>query len=153
MKESVGFTVSLNIMVVFITIVVAFLSFALIYFKSYKVSNMITSAIEKYEKYDTNSIREINRNLSSIGYNIRNISCDNMIVESSVDRNRCDIVSDNNGRGRNGYCVYLCNETGGEYYYYKIRTNMMINIPIINNFLDIPIWANTNRLYNFTIIR
>ena len=46
MKESIGYTVSLNIMIVFITIIVAFLCAALIYFKSNKVSNIITSSIE-----------------------------------------------------------------------------------------------------------
>ena len=43
MKESVGYTVSLNIMIVFITIVVAFLCAALIYFKSNKAGNVITN--------------------------------------------------------------------------------------------------------------
>jgi hypothetical protein len=51
MKESIGYTVTLNIMIVFITIIVAFLCAALIYFKSNKVSNIITSGIEKYEEY------------------------------------------------------------------------------------------------------
>ena len=40
-------------------------------------------------------------------------------------------------------------EIDGEYYYYKIRTNMMFNIPIIHDVLDIPIYSNTNRLYDF----
>ena len=62
MKESIGYTVSLNIMIVFITIIVAFLCAALIYFKSNKVSNIITSGIEKYEGYNDTSIKEISMN-------------------------------------------------------------------------------------------
>ena len=65
MKESIGYTVSLNIMIVFITIVVAFLCAALIYFKSNKASNIITSAIEKYEEYGTEAQNEINMQLTS----------------------------------------------------------------------------------------
>lgn len=153
MKESIGYTVSLNIMIVFITIIVAFLCAALIYFKSNKVSNVITSAIEKYEGYNSSAIAEINRNLSSLGYGSRSISCDTSVTDKGAYN--CELVND----GTRGYCVYACYEEDnkdasgkykGEYYYYKIRTNMMITIPIINDMLDIPIYSNTNRLYNFS---
>ena len=62
---------------------------------------------------------------------------------------QCNLVSDENGDGRNGYCVFECYESNGEYYFYKIRTNMMLNVPIIHDVLDIPIYSNTNRLYIF----
>lgn len=154
MKESIGYTVSLNIMIVFITIIVAFLCAALIYFKSNKVSNVITSSIEKYEGYNSSAIAEINRNLSSLGYGSRAISCDSPITDEGA--HSCKLVND----GTRGYCVYACYEEDsfdvtsleytGEYYYYKIRTNMMITIPIVQDILDIPIYSNTNRLYNFS---
>ena len=51
MKESVGYTVTLNIVIMFIIIVFAFLSAALIYFKSNKVSNVVINSIEKYEGF------------------------------------------------------------------------------------------------------
>ena len=76
MKESIGYTVTLNIMIVFITIVVAFLCAALVYFKSNKVSNIITTAIEKYEGYSTSSINEIALKLKSLGYGSHSINCD-----------------------------------------------------------------------------
>jgi len=161
MKESVGYTVTLNIMIVFITIVVAFLCAALIYFKSNKVSNVITTSIEKYEGYNTSSINEINMNLSSLGYNSMSINCDSTVTDKGARRIQalnnshnvdadglCKLVSNSNGQGSRGYCVYLCMENV-DYYYYKIRTNMMINIPIINDLLNIPVYSNTNRLYNF----
>ena len=68
------------------------------------------------------------------------------------------MISAENAQGEIGYCVYVCYEEDsfdsngiykGDYYYYKIRTNMMLNVPIINDMLDIPIYSNTNRLYNF----
>lgn len=152
MKASVGYTVILNIIIIFITIIVAFLCAALVYFKSNKVSNVITSAIEKYEGYTTDAVNEINRNLTSLGYGSHSISC-GAVTDDSADK--CELKSD----GSRGYCVYICyeedkydpvsSEYQGEYYFYKIRTNMMINIPIINDILDIPIYSNTIRLYNF----
>ena len=155
MKESIGFTVSLNIMIVFITIIVAFLCAALIYFKSNKASNIIISAIEKYEGYNNLSIAEINRNLSSLGYVSRAIKCENKVADDGAVS--CELIQE----GTRGYCVYACYEEDnfedgdgvkkykGEYYYYKIRTNMMFTMPLIHEILDIPVYSNTNRLYNF----
>ena len=150
MKESVGYTVSLNIMIIFITVIIAFLCAALIYFKSNKVSNVIINSIEKYEGYNDLSISEINRNLTSLGYNRKEIKCATSVTEKINSTTlTCKLTTLNAGRGSSGYCVYECFEPGGEYYYYKTRTNMMINIPIIHDILDIPIYSNTNRLYDF----
>ena len=151
MKESVGYTVTINIIIIFITIIFTFISAALIYFKSNKVSNIITTAIEKYEGYNISAINEINRNLSSMGYGSRSIAgkCTDSVIDETDSDGYCSIVSNQNGDGRNGYCVYECYETNGEYYFYKIRTNMMLNVPIINDILDIPVYSNTNRLYKF----
>ena len=151
MKESVGYTVSLNIMIIFITIIIAFLCAALVYFKSNKVSNVIINSIEKYEGYNDLSISEINRNLTSLGYNRKAIKCATSVSDKMDSKTTitCNLTTLNAGRGSSGYCVYECFEPGGEYYYYKTRTNMMINIPIIHDILDIPIYSNTNRLYNF----
>ena len=163
MKESIGYTVSLNIMIVFITIIVAFLCAALIYFKSNKVSNVITSAIEKYEGYE-DAQNEINMQLSSLGYGSHSIEAkcrrETEILDEGAASGKCNLLGDEfvNAQGQKGYCVYSCFEEDnfdadgkyqGEYYYYKIRTNMMVTVPILNDFLDIPIYSNTNRLYNF----
>lgn len=140
MKESVGYTVTLNIVIMFIIIVFAFISAALVYFKSNKLSNIIVDSIEKYEGYNKYAIEEINMKLSSLGYNVNSINCD-----KTINNNKCKII--NESSKEKGYCVYECNE--GDYYYYRIRTNMMLNIPIINDLLNIPIYSNTNRLYDF----
>lgn len=149
MKESVGYTVTLNIVITFIIIVFAFLSAALIYFKSNKVSNVITETIEKYEGYNTYAINEIDTKLSSLGYNKKQVNCEkyyNKIGDKEKTKCSGSLID-----GKDGYCVFVCREMfdGECYYYYKISTNMMINIPIINNILDIPIFSNTNRLYDF----
>ena len=152
MKESVGYTVTLNIVITFIIIVFAFLSAALIYFKSNKVSNVITETIQKYEGYNTLAQNEIEMKLSSIGYNRKSVNCKkyyNRIGEN--ERTNC---SDSLSTGVDGYCIFVCDElyNGEPYYYYKISTNLMLNIPIINDLLDVPIFSNTSRLYDFSII-
>ena len=148
MKESVGYTVTLNIAITFIIIVFAFLSAAIIYFKSNKVSNVVANSIEKYEGFNALSEDEIISQMTSLGYNSNRITCSNSI-RSNKGIN-CSFASDTVGKGESGYCVYLCdtrNDNG--YYYYIIRTNMMINIPIINNILNIPINTYTNEIYDF----
>lgn len=153
MKESVGYTVTLNIIIIFLVVIFTFLSATLIYFKSNKISNNITNSIEKYEGYNNLSEEEILIKLSSIGYNVNKINCSDTVKASNKNSTVCNLVKNdrskeiNSAEGSNGYCVYLCDE--GDYYYYKIRTNMMLNIPIINNLLNIPIFSNTNRLYDF----
>ena len=151
MKESIGYTVTLNIVITFIIIVFAFLSAALIYFKSNKVSNVITETIEKYEGYNVYAKNEIDAKLNSLGYDKKTVNCTkyfNRIGDS--EKNNCEIL-DNTQAGVDGYCVFECRELFNNewYYYYKISTNMMLNIPIINSLLDIPIFSNTNRLYDF----
>ena len=149
MKESIGYTVTLNIMIVFITIVVAFLCAALIYFKSNKVSNIITTTIEKYEGYNVTAINEINIKLSSIGYGSRSIACAQSVTDETAVNDTCNIENISTA-GISGYCVYKCMEKeNSDYYFYKIKTNMMMSIPIIHEIVDIPIYSNTNRLYNF----
>ena len=147
MKESVGYTVTLNIVITFLVIVFAFLSAALIYFRSNKVSNVITDAIEKYEGYNSHSIAEINTKITSLGYSSRRIDCGDGVSDNGA-RGTCETVTLDGANP--GFCVYLCKDKkDSSYYYYKIRTNMMINIPIINDLLDIPIYSVTNRMYDF----
>ena len=155
MKESIGYTVSLNIVITFIVIIFAFLSAALIYFKSNKVSNVITETIEKYEGYYGAEV-EIQTKLTSLGYNRKSVNCQKY-YNRIRDKENCPLPLNQNGSnygltsGSDGYCVFMCSELYDDeyYYYYKISTNLMFNVPIINDILDIPIFSNTNRLYDF----
>ena len=135
MKESIGYTVTLNIVIVFIVVIFAFLSAAIIYFKSNKISNVIMNSIEKYEGYNSLSKSDITLQMESLGYNKSKITC-------ATDK--CTLLND----GKDGYCVYEC-DGNEDYYYYKVRTNMSINIPIINDLLNIPVYSNTNYIYNY----
>ena len=148
MKESVGYTVTLNIIITFIIILFAFLSATLIYYKSNKVSNVITTSIEKYEGYNNFSVSEIQSQMNSLGYSSNSMEelCGRRTIIN--DENvRCTLTDMDAGRGINGYCVYECIE--GDYYYYRIRIRAQFNVPIINELIPIPIYSNTNRLYDF----
>ena len=156
MQESVGYSVTINIIITFIVIVFAFITAALIYFKSNKVGNIITESIEKHSGYNLLSQAEINSKLTSIGYNKRKVACPAIANCSSVI-NPGEVFYSGYDSRNDGYCVYICFESEvskpelcSEYYYYKVRTNMFINVPIINNIVDMPIYSETNRMYNFS---
>ena len=119
-------------------------------FVLHKVNNIVTNSIEKYEGYNSLSDNEINRNLESVGYNATNVSCKNSVKDAHDSDGMCYLAEKVGGKKEypKGACIYYC-EKNGEYYYYKIRTYMPINIPIINDILPLFVYSSTNEMYNF----
>ena len=156
MKESIGYSVTINIVITFKLIVFSFLASSVVYYKTNKAKNVIVDAVQKYEGYNKSAKTEILRKLSGIGYSSRAIKCESKMSGKSAfysnTATNCTFVdpdgaSVNNNRG---FCVYKCIDTGKEdYYYYKVRINMMINIPVVGDILDIPIYSNTDRIFDF----
>ena len=154
MKESIGYSVTINIVITFIIIIFAFLSSAIVYFKSNKASNIIVDAVQKYEGYNSAAEAEIRKKLKDLGYGSHAINCSQTIEGNSDYVAGSKVICTFEPKGakpniNDGYCVYKCIDNS-DYYYYKIRTNMMINIPIVGDMLDIPIYSNTDRIYNFS---
>ena len=111
----------------------------LIYYKSNKVGNLITDSIEKYSGFNELTMNEVDKKLESIGYNKTSINCGTI--------SGCTVQFEDSTKNK-GYCVYMC-EARENYYYYKIKTNMMINIPIINDLLNASIYSSTGNIYDF----
>lgn len=156
MRESIGYSVTINIVITFIIIIFAFLASAIVYFKTNKASNIIVDTIQKYEGYNITAKNEITRKLASLGYGSHSINCAETLSTQSAYyakvKSSCTYVDPKgaNPKSNSGYCVYMCIDDGvEEYYYYKVRVNMMINVPIIGDFLDIPIYSNTDRIFDF----
>lgn len=151
MNESVGYTVTINIIITFIVIVFVFLSNVLIYYKSNKVGNLIVDSIEKYSGFNNLSKNEIDANLNSIGYNKTKINCPKFVEEkNSTNCPLVDKFGENEiDTSNQGYCVYVCQDSGSEYYYYKVKANMIINIPIINNLIHGSVFFATRSIYDF----
>ena len=140
MKESIGGTASLNIALTFIAIVFAFLAASLSYYKAFKVNNIITNSIEKYEGFNDLSINEINIQLNSIGYQRYSSNCSNT---RNFKGNKFNLVNDN----IDGVCIYFYNDDSSKMYQYGITTYMTINLPIVSEFIKIPINTVTNMIY------
>ena len=145
MNESIGYTVTINIIITFIIIIFVFISNVLIYYKSNKVGNIIVDSIERYSGFNDEAKSEIERKLFNIGYNKTNIDCRRPIPTDCTLYREVDTKT-------NGYCVYLCeivDATRPGYYYYKVKANMIINIPIINEIINGTVFSSTKNMYNF----
>ena len=136
MKESISYTFLLNIMIAFIVVSFCIIAGILSYSKSFRVNSKIANAIELYEGYNEKSLSEITRATSNLGYGVRNVNCPKKGGQDAVVN-------------ENGYCLYRFDDANN-YYSYGIITYMQFDIPVISNFLKIPIYSKTEKIYNFS---
>ena len=160
MRDAIGGSVNLVIIVVFMLLVSGYLAFNINYTKAFKVKNKIISAYEEYDgKCDTSNTscgKQIKKYMKEIGYNVRPMN------KSDIDKYYADNVA---GAGVTSACTNVstavtgtsycsvCPDgdycairvldkkvvTGGheEYYvYYKIVTRVTMDIPIINKVMS-----------------
>lgn len=141
MKQGVGFSVTINIIAIFIVVTFAFLVTTLNYYKAYKVNNAISDSIEKYEGYNDLAITEINKKLTSLGYVNGKKGCSNNSKYGTLVQNDSSF----------SYCVYEqgLNEKTGKFKY-VIITYLNFDIPIINTTLNLPVKTTTEPIYYFS---
>lgn len=131
MRQSVGMSQQLNIIIIFILIVFALIAASLSYYKAFKVNNVIVNSIEKYEGYNELSKEEISNGLITLGYQ-KNNECSSKPYK---DESKTEKIS--------GYCVNYKSTNNG--YYYDITTYMYIDLPIID-IIKIPVKSSTKRM-------
>ncbi|MCI8445121.1 MAG: hypothetical protein HFG15_01655 [Bacilli bacterium] len=140
MKQSIGSVFLYNIIIVFIILIFAFLSATISYSKAFRVNSKIMNYIERYEGYNTEAIREINRDLNTIGYRRGNSN------KCASSKNGGTLVT--NGDNQYKYCVYRF-EIDSRHYSYGVLTYMDMDIPIISQNLEIPVYSKTDKIYKF----
>lgn len=146
MKQSIGYTQTLNIMIVFIMIVFMFIFAMVNFYKAYKINNNIVSSIEKYEGYNNLSENDISVRLERLGYDDSSIYC--YENNGGCTLVKTDTGSVSNASGERGYCVYYCDD-GNNYYHYRVATNMFINVPIVRTIIPLKVYSSTETLYDF----
>lgn len=134
MRDAFGGVTSLVIIVVFLVLVSGYLAFNVSYTKAFRVKNRIISLYEQYEGEQcyTNGSSDCNKKIqeymNQLGYNPGTISC----------------PAGANVKKYNGYCVEKfeiekIDDTSlddmKKRAYYKIVTQIQIDIPIINKIL------------------
>ena len=134
MRQSIGMSQQLNIMIIFILIVFALIAASLSYYKAFKVSNTIVNSIEKYEGFNDKSKKEIENNLKSLGYQqgIKECASDFPNTEGTITTY--------------GYCVNeVAKEEESVDYSYDVVTYMTIDMPIID-MIKIPVKFSTKKI-------
>jgi hypothetical protein len=148
MKKAIGGTFLLNIIIFFILLVFAFLIGMISYNKAFKVNTRIADFIEKNEGYNQLAKSEIDRFLSTIGY-------EKDISRNCPATNGAVLVSGSGGKS-SGYCVYehkviergLDGKNYISYYYYTVTTFLYLDLPVVNR-VAAPITSESEHIYNF----
>ncbi len=136
MREAIGSSLLLSVVVVFVGLIILFFVNILSYSKAYKAKNRIIEIIEKYETYsesnsESSELNEIKQSLQDMGYQTG--ECKN---EDSKD---------NIANSGYKYCVYRIDEEGGTYYY-KVKTYVQFYFPIIGELFNPPVQSETKIL-------
>lgn len=131
MRQSIGMSQQLNIIVIFILVVFALIAASLSYYKAFKVNNVIINSLEKYEGYNSLSEKEIEIGLKSLGYQKIN-GCLSRPYEDQTKK-----------INTNGYCVNYKENNNG--YSYQVVTYMYIDLPVVN-VIKVPVKSNTKRM-------
>ena len=140
MKAATGNALLMNIIIVFLVVVLGVLVTSITYTKAFRIKNRIVEIIENYEgDFDNHedAIRSsITNNLSNVGYRLKGTST-------------CRTLSDGTTVYVEGndyyYCIYRY--VTGRGYYYKVMSYMYLDLPVINNVVNIPVYGETKVFY------
>ncbi len=155
MKESTGAVSAIYVVIFFVVIMFGFIISTLSYYKSYKINNSLTAAIEDYGGFNSKSKEEIEKRLTSYGYTRGDVKCndaDGSLVGIN-DSGEVIFPATNDSKGYKGYCVYIINDktsdTGVEYEYYsyKVTTSMTLDFGLFNFNLPIKMSSHTSTMY------
>lgn len=151
MKAATGNAMLINIMIVFIVIVLALIVTSISYTKAYRVKNRIVDIIEKHNgNFSSDEItNEINDNLKKIGYryNTGQYTCPTGTNRSPLTPNQTGITfSEETYHGNDYlYCIYAYSTNRGKYY--KVIAYMYFDIPVVGNYINIPVYGETKVFY------
>ena len=159
MKESISYSFLLNIIILFIFVCAAIVAGVFSYYRAFKANNIITSEIEKYEGYNCESKKSIQKKLSGVSYNVPfNVKC------RKSDKN---CVTDDDENGNYAVIAYNLDYRKGNYafnesmnsnvstdgyttsYQYGVYTYMYIDFPVFSSIIRIPVFSKTKELHEF----
>jgi len=147
MNEGMGSTTLIVIIIVFISVVSAYMAYNVNYTKAFRMKNKIISLYEEY-KGDCNSDckAEIAQYAKDIGYTgVDGLNCEDSYFKPDDPSVRTQTFN------QYGYCEYKVNvvkssnpnvfhdNNSDPGYYYRILTRIDINIPIVQNVFDLRI--------------
>jgi len=139
MRDAVGGSFMIKVLLVFLTVYIIFIAVALNYAKAFRVKNKVIDIIEQNEGIrdytDTSgTIGEINTYLKKASYNV------NLTEKNKKDRGVCYDL---------GYCIDESSEIRDGNItskYYQVTTFVRIEFPFFNLNITIPIKGETRKV-------
>ena len=148
MKESIGLTVTINVVIIFIVVAFVFVVGIYSYAKAFKASSLIIKSLEKYEGYNNLSYDQINKDLYTLGYIQGNSSKCSETKNASIGEGTL-VTFDNQEKFQ--YCIYLFDNDGDEKHYsYGVVSYLTLDFYMFNIKAKFPIYGKTTRIYRFT---
>lgn len=140
MRESIGSTWILQLIIVFILLFVGFLTLTLSYSKSYKIKNETMSVIEKYEGLTSDSVKIINNYLTYNNYNAKG-KCEDSSWYGLDDLSVTTLEAAQPNK-KYYYCLKK-RISKHKKHYYEINTFFQFNLPVVGNFTSFTIEGST----------
>lgn len=141
MKEGIGGTFMIYVLLVFLAVYITFIAVAFNYARAFKVKNKVIDIIEQNEGIrdynDTGDVLgEIDTYLREVSYNV------NGITKEKYCNNFAYVNSDR------GYCIseYETTIDGISNKYYKVRTFIKLEIPFMDLGFTIPVNGETRKI-------
>ena len=148
MKDAVGGSLLLNLVVIFTSIVILFFAGILAYSKAYNVKNKIIEVIERNETYTVmgdlgeNLVeQEISQELGRVGYRISSSKVSDSKCSNDSSRGSCVNLNTTTYQ----YCVCMQNATN-EGITYEVITYVHFAFPVIGDMLTFPVKGETRVL-------
>lgn len=162
MREAIGATWIMGIVLAFIALFSGFLAFSVNYSKAFKVKDGIVDRIEKHSGFNNDSVEDINEFLTEIGYTSTG-SCEKALDNNSDDGSLStfrgnyvgvragQVTRRPTGNDKSNYCVHKVtgyNNVGNlGAAYYKVYVFFSISLPFINDYAGYNITGETSNLY------
>lgn len=144
MKEAIGGVFTLQIILVFIVLVNAYLAYSVNYTRAFRVKNGIISIIEEYEGLTEEAKEEIDDYVKDMRYRVSsNVINSGTLARRGMDVSDCVI--------NNGYCTKCtassdedATSDGYRGVYYSVVTFVNVDIPILNKILPLGSWLQVS---------
>ncbi len=163
MKDAVGSTMLVYIVIIVVGIVGAILIASNMYTSAYKAKNNIISAIDRYYMVNSGNGRtcfddntcanSIASTLKNMGYHLNESDLCNNKILTKVSKNAeavdgVETIQVYANSSNNGYCVYKTSLSSSEYYYTIVTfSHLNINLLGIGSLFSTPVYGQTRTYY------
>ena len=169
MKDAVGSTMLVYIVIIVVGIVGSILIASNMYTSAYKAKNNIISALDRYYMVNSSTgktcfeddycINSIVSTLKNMGYHLNDSDLCNGKIFAKVEKKALDKDTDEEAEypktepvytnsSNNGYCVYKTTLSSSEYYYTVVTfSHLNINLLGIGSLFSTPVYGQTRTYY------